>query len=131
MAGDIVYNPQKYRSLGSPGGVANSASNGATGTVGAVAAALPAIANKLNWLTGIAFGRIGGAGATVTITGLLNGNLSFVSQPGQSASIQFDPPLPGVTTLVSGVPTGSAITVTSAADGTATSVAVDAVGFSA
>lgn len=122
--GEVVFDPAKYRSLGNAaqGGKANPVSNSpATGTTGAVAATLPASAAKLTYITGFAVGRTAGAGATITVAGLLNGSL-FFTQLSAPLVVIFDPPLPASAL-------NTAITVTSAADGTGTGVNVAAWGF--
>lgn len=102
-------------------------SGNATGTTGAVVGALAGVAAKTTYISGFTVSAIGGTAAVgpITVAGLVTASQVYYmnsSAAGNTLIVNFQAPIPASAV-------NTAITVTTTADGTATTVSVNSWGF--
>ncbi len=119
-------NPLPVTSVGIPA-AGTIISGNATGTTGAVVGTLAGAVGKTTYINGFTVSAIGGTAAVgpITVAGLVTASQVYYlnsSAAGATLVVNFQAPIPASTT-------NTAITITTTADGTATTVAVNSWGF--
>ncbi len=120
-------NPLPVSNVGAPVAGVTAIAGNATGTTGAVVGTLTATSTTKAYISGFTVSALGGVATVgpITVAGLAGGSQVYYlnsTATGNTLAINFSNPIPA-----SAVNTN--ITVTTTADGTATSVAVNSWGF--